>query len=294
MISKSWVEHDGAVNLWATVDRGTRRYWKTFGRRGDLDGRHSWLRAPVLSDVGGTVGDNWLPAQAERVGGRIDKEPAAGLLPDIGMLAGVGFDPDRLHPDVRDFYERTGLWRMEAWVQWAPVFAVGGWFVTRFFGRRVGQLALPIRSLDTARGIDSRVERVVGADGGYRGAAWLRTSRATGEYIYSGFYRVSQLPGSDRPSVHVSFPLPLGNVQVFLRPEVEEGGALRLVSPPGGFGADGAYVTVVEGDQCWAARIPIHEEFHVFSDGANLLRTDHTLALGRATALRLHYLLLRD
>ncbi|MGI5217141.1 hypothetical protein [Nocardia sp. CA-290969] len=282
------------MDLWATVDRGTRRYWKTFGRPVDLGGRHSWLRAPVLTDVDGAVEDNWLRAEAERVGGRTENDPEAGLLADIGVLGGAGFDPERLHPDVRDFYERTALWRMEAWVQWAPVFAVGGWFVTRFFGRRVGQLALPIRPLDTARGIDSRVERVVGADGGYRGAAWLRTSRATGEYIYSGFYRVSRLPGADQPSVHVSFPLPLGNVQVFLRPQVGEGGALRLVSPPGAFGADGAYVTVVDGDRCWASRIPIHEEFHVFADGANLLRTDHTLALGRATALRLHYLLMRD
>ncbi len=174
----------------------------------------------------------------------------------------------------------------------------------RFFGRRVvrdqvlraagGAVGAAGSVAGYRAGIDSRVERVVGGDGGIRGAAWLRTSRATGEYIYSGFYRVSRLPGSDQPSVHVSFPLPLGNVQVFLRPEVAEGGALRLVSPPGAFGADGTYVTVVEGDRCWAARVPIHEEFHVFADGANLLRTDHTLAVGRAVALRLHYLLMRD
>ena len=284
----------GRVDLWAMVDRGTRRYWKTFGRRIDLDGKYSWLRAPVLGHTDGAVADNWLQAEAERVGGRIDGDSAAGLLPDMAALAGAGFDPDRLHPQVRDFYERTALWRMEAWVQWAPGFAVGGWFVTRFFGRRVGQLALPIHSLDTARGIDSRVERLVDAGGDHRGVAWLRTSRATGEYIYSGFYRVSRLPGSDQPSVHVSFPLPLGNVQVFLRPEVTADGALRLISPPGAFGADGAYVTVVEGDRASAARIPIHEEFHVCADGAQVLRTDHTLALGRMNALRLHYLLMRD
>lgn len=150
------------MDLWAAVDRGTRQYWKTFGRRVDLGGKHSWLRAPVIGDGGGAVEDNWLRAEAERIGGRIEDDPEAGLLADIQVLGGDGFDPARLHPDVRDFYERTGLWRMEAWVQWAPVFALGGWFVTRFFGRRVGQLALPIRSLDTARGIDSRVERVVG------------------------------------------------------------------------------------------------------------------------------------
>ncbi|MGW5384588.1 hypothetical protein [Nocardia sp. NPDC003963] len=282
------------MDVWPVVDRGTRRYWKTFGRRVDIDGAESWLRAPVLTDTTGAVEDSWLRLEAERIGGRIDDDPAAGLLPEIGALAGAGFDPARLHRDVRDFYEHTALWRMEAWVQWAHVFALGGWFVTRFFGRRVGQLALPVRSLDTARGIDSRVETLLDAGGVYRGAAWLRTSRATGEYIYSGFYRVSRLPGSEQPSVHVSFPLPLGNVQVFLRPEIGVDGALRLVSPPGPFGADSAYITVVEGERAWAARVPIHEEFLVYPDGTNLLRTDHTLAVGRATALRLHYLLMRD
>lgn len=276
------------------VDRATRRYWKTFGRRVDLEGEHGWLQGSVLTDPSGPVANNWLKVEAERVGGRIDDNPTAGLLPDIGALAGAGFDPAHLHADVRDFYEHTAAWRMEAWVQWSPVFALGGRFITRFFGRRVGQLALPIRSLDTARGIDSRVETLFDDRGEYRGAAWLRTSRATGEYIYSGFYRVTRLPGSEQPSVHVSFPLPLGNVQVFLRPEVGESGALRLVSPPGAFGADGAYVTVVEGARAWAARVPIHERFDVFPDGAGLVRTDHSLAIGRATALRLHYLLVRD
>ncbi|MFC8045784.1 hypothetical protein [Nocardia sp. NPDC057353] len=277
--------------MWSSIDRGTRRYWKTVGRQVDLASEHAWLRAPISADPQATVADNWLATEAQRVGGRVARDPDAGLLPDIDALAGPGFDPARLHPTVRDFYEHTARWRMEAWVQWTPVFAPGGALITRLFGRRVGQLALPVRPLDTARGIDSRVETLLDADGTHRGAAWLRTARATGEYIYSGFYRATRLPGSAQPSVHVSFPMPLGTVQVFLRPEVGADGALRLVSPPGPFGADGAYVTIVEGARAWAARVPLHERFDVYPDGARLLRTDHTLALGRATALRLHYLL---
>ncbi|MEV0355055.1 hypothetical protein AB0H71_03240 [Nocardia sp. NPDC050697] len=274
------------------MDRGTRRFWKTVGRPVDLAGAHAWLRAPISAVAKGTVADTWLAAEVERSGGRVTRDAEAGLLPDIDALAGPGFDPARLHPDVRDFYQRTARWRMEAWVQWTPVFVPGGWLITRYFGRRVGQLALPIRPLDTARGIDSRVETLLDGAGAHLGAAWLRTSRATGEYIYSGFYRTAVLPGSTQPSVHVCFPLPLGTIQVFLRPEPGENGALRLVSPPGPFGADGAYVTVVEGERAWAARLPLHEEFVVYPDGAQLVRTDHTLALGRATVLRLHYLLL--
>lgn len=71
------------------VDRGPRRYWKTFGRRIDLDGRHSWLRAPVLTEVDGVVEDNWLRAEAERVDGRIEDNPEAGLLADIRTLGGA-------------------------------------------------------------------------------------------------------------------------------------------------------------------------------------------------------------
>ncbi|WP_157128895.1 hypothetical protein [Nocardia amamiensis] len=87
----------------------------------------------------------------------------------------------------------------------------------------------------------------------------------------------------------------MGSVQVFLRPEVGSDGALLLHSPPGPFGSDGAYVTVVEDGRAWAVRVPIHEEFHVFADGGDrLLRTDHHLRVRGATALRLHYLLMRD
>lgn len=162
------VTHNLAVDIWPIVDRGTRRYWKMFGRRIDLDGKHSWLRAPTLPATTSAIEDTWLRAEAERVGGRIDADPQAGLLSDIGVLGGEGFDPTRLHPNV------------------------------------------------------------------------------------------------------------------------------RLISPPGPFGSDGAYITVVEDGGAWAARMPLHEEFHVFADGANLVRTDHTLAISGATALRLHYLLVRE
>lgn len=279
----------------AAVDRSTRQWWKCFGRPVELDGAHAWLRAPVSVDSDGSVLDRWIQAEAARIGGRITADDGVGLLPDIDVLASPGFDPTALHPGVRDFYQHTAGWRMEAWVQWSPLFALGGWFVTRYFGRRVGQLALPVRSLDTARGVDSRVEALTGSDGSHQGSAWLRTSRMTGEYIYSGFYRTTRLPGADQPSVHVSFPLPMGNVQVFLRPEVGPNGSLRLHSPPGRFGSDGAYVTVVDGGRAWAARIPIHEEFDVFADGSDrVLRTDHILRIRQTAALRLHYLLMRE
>ena len=87
----------------------------------------------------------------------------------------------------------------------------------------------------------------------------------------------------------MTFPLEGGNVQVFLRPQVDANGSLRLSSPRGRFGDDGAYVLVQQGGKSYAARVPLHEEFRVYVDDEGVLRTDHRLDLWNANAVRLHY-----
>ena len=269
------------------LDRATRLFWRVTGRSVDLDNADAWLTAPM--QVGSSVGDRWLAVAATESGGTLrDDVDHAGLLPDMSVLDGPGFAAADLHPQVRAFYEHTADWRMEVWTQWNPVFQPGGELISRMFGRRVQQLALPTRAMDVARGMDSRVEIIAGPAGEQVAAGWLRTLRSTGEYVYSGCYSSRRLPGADRSSVHVAFPLESGNAQVFLRPSVLPGGGLRLSSPAGRFGADGAYVVVREGGT-YAARIPIHEDFRVYLDEESTLRTDHLLRLSSAPVLRLHY-----
>ena len=294
------------------LDRVTRTFWRTVGQPVDLLGSERWLEAPVHDGV--TIGDQWLEAEAARVGGPLREEPGAGLLPDLSALDGPTFRAADLRPEVRDFYEHTARWRMEVWTQWNALFQPGGELVSRYFGRRVHQLALPTRPLDVARGMDSRVVTILDPSGRQRAAGWLRTLRSTGGYVYSGCYSSRALPGSRQPSVHVAFPLEAGNVQVFLRPSVLPGGGLELRSPAGRFGQDGAYVVVGErnpgtgdttgdttgdragigagnatGARTHAARLPIHELFRVHVDGEGVLRTDHLLQLWSSTVLRLHY-----
>jgi hypothetical protein len=269
------------------LDLAARRFWRVTGRPVDLDGRERWLAAPTHD--GSTVGDAWLAAAAASYGGAVREEKGAGLLADMALLDGPGFAAAGLRPEVRDFYEHTSEWRMEVWTQWNALFQPGGEMISRFFGRRVQQLALPTRPLDVALGMDSRVATIVDAAGEQRAAGWLRTLRSTGEYVYSGCYSARLLPGTAQPSVHVAFPLQAGNVQVFLRPKVLPGGALELSSPTGAFGRDGAYVVVEDGGRTHAARAPIHELFRVYVDSEGTLRTDHTLRLWSATVVRLHY-----
>jgi hypothetical protein len=214
------------------------------GRPVELAG-HPWLDAPV--HTAGPVGDGWLDAAAHRAGGSVVRDDAAaGLLPDLAALDGPGFTAASLHPLVRDFYEHTAGWRMDAWSQWSPVAAPGGSLIARAFGRRVQQLAIPVRPLDVSRGIDSRVLPVLDAAGEQVWAGWLRRLRATDDVLFSGAYRSSTVPGHDGPCVHVAFPLERGNVQVLLAPTARADGALVLDSGPGRFGAPGAYVVVLD------------------------------------------------
>ncbi|PGH48506.1 hypothetical protein [Streptomyces sp. Ru87] len=269
------------------LDRSTRAFWRVRGRPVDLAGEHRWLAAPVHDAQ--TVGDGWLRAAAAAHGGTVVEQDGGGLLPDMSRLDGPDFRAAGLRPEIRDFYEHTSNWRLEVWTQWSPLFRPGGEIVSRLFGRRVQQLALPMRPLDVARGMDSRVAAIVGADGEQRAAGWIRKLRATGGHVYSGCYSTRLLPRSGQPSVHVAFPLEAGNVQVFLRPSVLPDGALALTSPAGAFGDNGAYVVVEHRDGAHAARIPVHETFRVFADSEGTLRTDHVLLLWSAAVLRLHY-----
>jgi hypothetical protein len=269
-------------SLMPRLDRVTRTFWRLKGRPVDLAGVEQWLSAPMHH--GQTIGDRWLQAAAATHRGTVlDDVAGGGLLADMAELDGPDFEAADLRPEIRHFYEHTSEWLMEVWTQWNPVFQPAGELISRLFGRRVQQLALPTRPLDVAYGMDSRVAIIVDSSGEQQAAAWLRTLRSTGEYVYSGCYSSKLLPGERQPSVHVAFPMEAGNVQVFLRPSVLPGGALQLSSPAGSFGDNGAYVVVEDGGRTHAARAPIHETFRVYLDRDGVLRTD-----------RLHYKLTRD
>ncbi len=279
----------GRMSRASLIDPVTRQWVRLTGRRVDL-ADYPWLDGPVGDPE--TVGHEWISREAARLGGTlVHDDDEAGLLASMSALAGQTFEPRRLRREIADFYERTARWRLELWSQWSPAAWPFGWLLSTLFARRLQQLSLPLRPLDTARGLDSRIASVRDDAGSVLGAAWVRTLRATGETVYSGWYGTARLPGSDQPSVRVVFPLPTGSLTVFLRPEMTAGGNLRLRSPLGAFGDDGAYLLVREpaGATAWVRRAPVAECFEVYVDGEGVLRTDHDLRLWTLSVLRLHY-----
>lgn len=254
--------------------------------------RFPWLLGPAAgNDV---VGHGWVDQEAAAIGGRTVTGPDLGLLPDFSVLAGPGFDAAQVHPKIVDFYQHTSRWQLDLWSEWSPLAWPLGWLLTAMWSERLQQLSLPMRPLDVSFGMDSRVVHLQGGDGRVVGAAWLRTMRKTGTTTYSGLYGVTQLPAQQQPSVRVVFPLPRGCLSVFLRPSVDQSGALHLESPSGSFGEDGAYLVLERGDgKINARRVPIAEHFHLYVDEAGDVRTDHFVRLWNVPTIRLHYRLRR-
>jgi hypothetical protein len=268
------------------LDLSTRYFWRAVGHQIDVTGNDRWLASP--SNTAEARGDHWLDVLESA--GRVRKpQPHDGLLAAFSALDGPQFDSAKVDDAVRDFYEQTASWQMEVWSQWNTLFAPGGELIARLWGRRVGQLALPVQPLSVSRGMASTV-RIVDDEGGDRvGAAWVRDLKSDGSKVYSGFYRVGRLPNNEQPHVHVSFPLESGSIQVFLTPRNDDDGSFWLHSRSASFGADGAYAVVQFGDNWYAAQPPLRETFHVFTDTDGVLRTDHWLRLGPWRALQLHY-----
>ena len=252
-----------------------------------------WLDCPMGQP--GRIGAQFYTYLAERERLQVRPAPDAGLLPDFDQLRGGGFDPDRIRPEIRDFYEHTSGYRLEAWSE-APIpTRLFLWALTRFVSRRMDQLNFPVSSLELAGGMTSEVLPMIDAGGRRHYTGWLRRVAASGRVIYTGLYSVERPAGHPDPCVKVSFPVPGGSSTVFLRPEAQPDGSFKLISSGSRFGGPGFYRMVeVDSAHWWVRYIrTLREFFHVYVDRQGTLRTDHTVRFLGLTPLRLHYKLER-
>ena len=252
-----------------------------------------WLDCPM--GPRGRIGSEFYTRLAKSQ--RLTIRPAAdqGLLPDFDALRGTGFDPDRVCPEVRDFYEHTSSYRLEAWSE-VPVFArFFLWALTKFVSRPMDQLNFPVSSLELAGGITSEILPMFSESGERVYTGWFRRLAVDGRVIYTGLYSTGRPGAHADPCVKASFPLPLGSATVFLRPEAQPDGSLKLISSGSRFGDPGFYRMVEAGPDHWRVRYirTLRECLHVYLDKEGVLRTSHVFQFLGLTVLRLHYKLER-
>ena len=260
-----------------------------------LTGRRvSKSEAPWLSCVigrPGLIGTHVYQQIAEEQHLDLSIPADAGLIPDFSVLRGPSFDPDKIHPRIRHFYEHAALYHLEVW---SEVYLAGKfvlWLLVEFISRRMNQLNFPISSLEVAKGMTSEVVQLrEPGTGRLMHTGWLRRFRSTGKVIFAGLYSDTRLPGEENPCVKVTFPC-YGSSSVYLRPCAYADGSFGLVSTGAAFGRSGFYRVLESGKDAWRVRnfTTLHEIFHVYVDSDDVLRTDHTITFVGFTVLRLHY-----
>jgi hypothetical protein len=278
--------------IWLGPKRGfltdyvTQLWVKTTGRAIDLH-ECPWLEGPVGKPDG--IGPDFFEELAKQES--LCLQSGHGLLRNFGDLRGPAFDSNLVSPLVKDFYEQTANYELEAWAEWCGLFRPFGHALAILFSRRLQQLNVPLSALDTSRGVESAVVDLVDpATRKIRYTAWMRILLGSKNVLYAGSYSVVRVPKSSGPCVKVVFPLPNGNAVVIMYPKVNEDGSFTITSSGDGFGEPGFYFTVLEEGGVWAKYVAaMTESIRVYQTEQGEVRADHTLRFWGAVFLRLHY-----
>jgi len=281
--------------IWLGEKRGnlsdwTTQQWVRFtGRRLALKD-HSWLDGPVGETR--QIGKDVFARYAEKKNLTLVEEGVRGLLPDFSVLHAGNQDLDEVALPVKEFYERTSEFDLDVWSEWRPFFKPFGKALSVIFSRRLQQLNVPLSSLDSSRGMTSRVIQMLDpASGKVVQTAWVRDLHATKNVLYAGCYSACRIPGHPGPCVKVVFPLPNGNAIVLMKAERQSDGSLSIQSIGKEFGDPGFYFVVHDGTgMVWARYVAsMKEEIRVYPAEPGTVRADHTLWIWGIKFLRLHY-----
>jgi hypothetical protein len=130
---RSMVATLGAWFIYALIWLFGRTY-----RRADIP----WLMGPLGGKV---IGDAPYRDVAEVEGLTIERAARdGGLVPSFEQLRGDGFDPDKAHPLVREFYEHTTEFAMDVWSKTYFPSNIGLFLLVTTISRQVNQLNFPL------------------------------------------------------------------------------------------------------------------------------------------------------
>jgi hypothetical protein len=150
------------------------------------------------------------------------------LISDLRSLAGPTFDPGRVHPHVREFYEHTARFELGVTPRWSAPFRLAARLFVAAYAGRWGQLELPAGPAPLSN------EILALGDHGRDGTLWVRRYEEGDRTLYVSRYDVVGVHGE--PHVRISFPVP-GGAWVVLFRVVQRGGGILLTEdggPPAG------------------------------------------------------------
>ncbi len=239
---------------------------------------------------GGYVGVDYLKEYADLAGADFVRNPLdVGVVDNFDDLAGPEFDPTRVHPLIREFYEHTSRFQLAITPDWRwwmrPVYLV----YRSIIARPLGQANAPFDIKEVQRGVVSWIDTIdLDHTGQVDFRAWVRAYEATNEPIYVGIYTVLRRDGVGY--VSVGFPLPEGSFTATLLPFANRTDGLLLKSDAS-LQYPGHYLSAVEGEGSTLTTLKLRnfgEEIDVYVDQGTL-KTDHRFYLNGIRFLTLYY-----
>jgi hypothetical protein len=236
------------------------------------------------------VGAGYVEQLAEVRGGTFRRNPPdVGILASLDALRGPTFDPGRVHPLIREFYEHTSRFKLSIvpeWRQWMkPVYEV----FKRVVAEPLGQAAIPSNIEEAQRGMVSTIDTIdLDGDEVIDIRGWIRTFADSGKPIYVGIYTSFRHDG--RGYVSVGFPIPSSNFTATLEP-CNEGAGDLVLSSRSELPFPGHYLSSVDSERDALTVIKLlsfEERIHVFVRDGDL-RTEHSFSLAGVRFLTLHY-----
>jgi hypothetical protein len=213
-----------------------------------------------------------------------------GIVASLDALAGPDFDPARVDPRVREFYEHTTRFRLDIVPEWRLWVRPGYLLYRSVVARPLGQANVPMNQRETQRGIRSRIDTITlpgQRDVTVRG--WIRSFTDTDEPIFVGIYTTYR--DADRGYVSVGFPVPQGSFTATLLPRARPDGGLVLTSDGAGLPDPGHYLAYVDpaDGRLTAASVPGFAERLDVYVADRQLRADHAFSVFGLPFLVLRY-----
>jgi hypothetical protein len=236
------------------------------------------------------VGADYVEQLAEVRGGSFRRNPPdVGILASLDALRGPTFDPGRVHPLIREFYEHTSRFKLSIVPEWRRWMKPPYELFKRVVAEPLGQAAIPSNIEEAQRGMVSTIDTIdLDGDEGIDIRGWIRTFADSGKPIYVGIY--TSFRHDERGYVSVGFPIPGSNFTATLEPR-NEGASDLVLTSRSDLPFPGHYLSSVDSDRDALTVIKLlsfEERIHVFvRDGE--LRTEHSFSLAGLRFLTLHY-----
>jgi len=236
------------------------------------------------------VGADYVEQLAHVRGGTFRRNPPdVGILASLDALQGPTFDPARVHPLIREFYEHTSRFKLSITPEWRPWMRPAYELFKRVVAEPLGQAAIPSNIEEAQRGMVSTIDTIdLDDDEEIDIRGWIRTFADSGKPIYVGIY--TSFRHDDRGYVSVGFPIPSANFTATLLPRNVAEHDLELTSRTD-LDFPGHYLSSVDSDRDALTVLKLlyfEEHIHVYVAGAEL-RTDHSFSLGGRRFLTLRY-----